>query len=75
MHDFDDHERTRKKHRRKSGRISLPGEPAYGEKGVCQYHAKDCSKISAIYRAGMLNIPTFEQENDQDVGSVHVTQK
>ena len=62
QHYFDGPERDRKRHRRKSGRISLSSEPSYGEKGVRQFHAKDCSKILDIYKAGLLDLPTLNSE-------------
>ena len=41
---------------------NLPSEPSYGEKGVRQFHAKDCSKILDIYKAGLLDLPTLNSE-------------
>ena len=44
-------------HRRKKGLITRPDEPAHGERGVRQYHARDDSKILAHHRVGLLDLP------------------
>lgn len=56
-HFFDLKERGERRHRRKKGIITRPEEPAHGERGVRQYHARDDSKIPAHRRLGLLELP------------------
>ena len=56
-HFFDTSQRNSKKHRRKDGKIKSPFEPAHGEQGVRQFHARDDSKIPAHRRLGMKDMP------------------
>jgi hypothetical protein len=56
-HYFDSEERSKGRHRRKKGLVTKPDEPAHGERGVRQYHARDDSKILAHHRLGLLDLP------------------
>ena len=59
-HIFDLKKTSTRKQKRKKGCISGHDEPAHGERGVRQFHAKDDSKIPAHYRKGLSELPTIE---------------
>ena len=55
-HFFDTEDRKRGKQKRKSGKVSVPDQPAHGQRGVRQYHACDESKVLSHYRKCLPNL-------------------